>query len=89
MSVVGIYITTAACPPVNSIIEVDVVIPPLFSVSKKEIKAKMKVLRIDPDLAGEGPSGFSAVGKGFALRAISEKTSDPDADSSEKHEGQK
>ena len=71
---------TTTCPPVDSIIQIDVVIPRLFSVSKKEIKSKMRVLRVDEGIEGQGRTGFSAAGKGFSLRSISKRLSEPIAD---------
>lgn len=67
ISLTGIYIFTATCPPVGSIIHVDVQMPRLFDTSSREIKAEMKVLRVEPAAGSERPSGFSAVSKGFKL----------------------
>jgi hypothetical protein len=39
------------------------------------MKADMKVLRVEHDIAGNKRSGFSAVGKGFSLRTFSERAS--------------
>ena len=44
----------------------------------------MKVLRDRKDIAGEVRSGFSAVGKRFALRAIVDQPSGPILDFTEK-----
>lgn len=71
VSVYGVFVLSPTCPPVDSIIQMDVVLPPQFSENKTRIKSEMRVLRVEHDVAGKGRSGFSAVGKGFALRAIS------------------
>ena len=89
ISIAGVYVLTATCPPVNSIVQVEVVLPRLHSASKTRIKAEMKVLRLEHDIAGKKRSGFSAVGKGFVLRAISKQLSNPITDSAEKLEEQK
>ena len=89
VSVAGVYVLTSTCPPVDSIIQMDVVLQPLFSTPKTRIKAEMRVLRVEHDIASEGRSGFSAVGKGFSLHAISKQSSDPITDSAEKREEQK
>jgi len=75
MSLAGIYIWTDTCPPVESIVQVEVIIPALFNASKREIQAEMKVLRVEHDISNGGRSGFSAVGRGFSLRGISEQRS--------------
>src|ERR1019366_9966202 len=72
----GVYVLTATCPPVNSIVQMEVAFPQLQSAATMRIKAEMRVLRVEHDTAGEGRSGFSAVGKGFALRTISKQPSD-------------
>ena len=87
MSLAGIYIWTATCPPVDSIIQVDVIIPALFNASRREIQAEMKVLRVEHDIANGGRSGFSAVGRGFSLRDIPEQRSGLITDSAVKVKG--
>lgn len=88
VSVSGIYVLTPTCPPVNSIVQMEVVLLPPFSTSKARITAEMKVLRVEHDIAGKKRSGFSGAGKGFVLRAISKQLSIPIADSAERLEGQ-
>jgi hypothetical protein len=75
ISLRGIYVWTATCPPVDSKIQMDVIIPPLFDVSKRQIKAEMRVLRVEHDFVSEGRSGFSAVTKSFKLCAPLDRTS--------------
>src|SRR5450759_2795419 len=65
ISVAGVYVLTATCPSVNSIMQMEVVLPRLHGAAKTRIKADMKVLRIEHDIAGEGRCGFSAVGKSW------------------------
>jgi hypothetical protein len=69
--------------------EVD--LPRLHSAVKTRIKAEMRILRVEDDIAGEGRSGFSAsaVGKGFAVRATSKRQSRPITGSAKKREEQK
>jgi hypothetical protein len=76
ISLAGIYILAGTCPPVDSIIQVAIIIPPLFNASKREIKAEMRVLRVEHDAGGQVRSGFSAVGKCFALGAAPKRPSD-------------
>jgi PilZ domain len=66
ISVTGVYVSTATCPPEDSIIQIDVVLPPPFSKVKTRIKAEMKVLRVEHNVADAGLSGFSAVCNGFS-----------------------
>jgi hypothetical protein len=70
ISVAGVFVFTAACPPVNSTIQMEVILPPLRTALNTRIKAEMKVLRVEHDLVEGGRSGFSAVGKGFSLRPV-------------------
>lgn len=75
LSVEGVFILTATCPPVNALVRVEVILPLSDGVSKAQMKADMTVLRVDHDLAGNKRSGFSAVGKGFLLSTFSERAS--------------
>jgi hypothetical protein len=60
---------------VDSTIQMDVIIPPLFNASKRQIKAEMRVLRVEHGVVSEGRSGFSAVTKSFKLCAPLDRTS--------------
>jgi hypothetical protein len=75
MSVEGVFILTATCPPANASVQLEVFLPLSDGASKAQMKAKMTVLRVDHDVAGDGRSGFSAVGKGFLLSTFSERAS--------------
>lgn len=87
ISAAGVYVFTATCPPVNSTVQMEVLLPALHSAAQTQINAKMKVQRVDHDIEGKGRSGFSAVGKGFSLRAIAKKLSEPIKDFTKGHEG--
>jgi hypothetical protein len=71
MSVAGVFVLTATCPPVNATLHTEVFLSPSDGVPKARMKGNMRVLRVEHEIAGDKRSGFSAVGKGFALRAIS------------------
>jgi|ERR1700727_2946056 hypothetical protein len=71
ISVSGVCISTPTCPPANSTVYVEVILPRLNSPLKTRIKAEMKVVRVKNEGNGDGQPGFSAVGKGFILRGLS------------------
>lgn len=75
MSVAGAFVLTSTCPPPNSLVHVEVFLPLSDAGSKALMKAEMKVLRVEHDLAGNQGSGFSAVSKGFSLCTFSERAS--------------
>jgi hypothetical protein len=88
VSLGGAYILTTTCPPVSTTVQMEIIFPPLHSVSSTRIRAKMKVLRVEPAIAGERRGGFSVIGKAFSVRAIT-KNSDPTAHSVNGHEGKR
>jgi len=73
ISAAGVYVLTATCPPIDSTVQMEVVLPQLEGAPKTRIKAEMKVLRVDLTTECEGRSGFSAVSNGFSLRSISKQ----------------
>jgi hypothetical protein len=75
MSAAGAFVLTATCPPPNSVIQIDVLLPISDGGSKALMKADMTVLRVEHNAAGSKRSGFSVVGKGFSLRTFSERDS--------------
>ena len=75
MSVQGVFVLTATCPPANAVVQMEIVIPLSDGASKAEMKADMIILRVEHDIAGVSRSGFSAVSKGFSLRTYSERAS--------------
>jgi|SRR5579863_5737158 len=75
ISAAGVYVLTATCPPIDSTVQMEVVLPQLEGAPKTRIKAEMKVLRVDFNTEREGRSGFSAVSKGFSLRSNSRQPS--------------
>lgn len=76
ISVAGVYVLTTRCPPMNSVVQMELILPSPFGASKPRIKAEMRVLRVEHHIEGDGRSGFSAVGKAFALRDTSKQPSD-------------
>lgn len=89
MSLAGAYILTETSPPVNARVQMEVIFPALYTESSTRITAEMKVLRVDHDIAGEVGSGFSAVGKGFSVRAASKNSSGPISNFLTQHEGER
>lgn len=75
MSVEGIFVMTATCPPPDALVHMEVILHLSNSGSTAQMKSVMKVLRVDHDLAGNNRSGFSATGKGFLLSTLSERAS--------------
>ena len=75
MSVAGVFILTAACPPPNAVVQMEVLLPVSDGASKVRMKSDMTVLRLEHDIADNKRSGFSAVGKGFSLHTSSGQAS--------------
>ena len=70
ISTSGVYVHVGDCPPVDSSIVLEVAFPTRYGGSNCTIKARMKVLRVDKDLSGDGLVGFAAAGKEFSVRRI-------------------
>ena len=64
VSEVGAYLFTARCPPVQTEIEIEIVVPPLHGAPKAWLKGIMQVLRVD---AGPRGCGFSLAGKALTI----------------------
>jgi hypothetical protein len=64
----------------------EIIFPALYTESSTRITAEMKVVRVDRDIDGEIKGGFSAVGKGFSVRAVSKNSSGPIANFLTQHE---
>ena len=75
MSVNGVFVLTATCPPANAVIQMEVLLPVSDGISKARMKSDMRVLRVEHDVANTRRSGFSAYGQGFSLRTFSKKAS--------------
>jgi hypothetical protein len=75
MSVAGVFVLTATCPPANAEVQIEVLLPLSGGVSNARMKSEMAVLRVEHDIAENRRSGFSAVGSGFSLRTFSKKAS--------------
>jgi len=75
MSVDGVFVLTATCPPPSALVNMEVILPISDGASKAKMKADMTVLRVEHDVAGYSRSGFSAAGSGFLLRTFSERAS--------------
>jgi hypothetical protein len=90
VSLTGACILKGTCPLVNATVHIEIVFRRLYCASSTRIKAEMKVLRVEHNVAGERRSGFSAVGKGFSLHAIARPLSalacEPVGDSMKKFE---
>ena len=72
----GVYVLTSSCPPGNTTLQMEIILP-FRTDSTTRIKARMKVLRVEPDIAGDGRSGFSAIriGREFSEHSISKQSS--------------
>jgi hypothetical protein len=75
LSVEGVFVLTATCPPANAHVHMEVILPLSDGVSKAQMKADMTVLRVEHNIEGSKRSGFSAVGKGFLLGTFSDRAS--------------
>lgn len=75
MSVAGVFVLTAACPPPNVVVKMEILLPISDGASKLRMKSDMTVLRVEHDIADNKRSGFSAAGKGFSLHTFSKKAS--------------
>jgi hypothetical protein len=65
VSEVGAYLFTARCPPVQTEIEIEIVVPPLHGAPKAWLKGIMQVLRVE---AGpHGGYGFSLAGNALTI----------------------
>jgi hypothetical protein len=79
ISVAGVYVLAPICPPANSFLQMEIILPQLPSVRKTRMKAKMKVLRVE-NLGRKARSGFSAGGKSFSLHNFSKRSFEPITD---------
>jgi hypothetical protein len=89
VSLAGACVLTETCPPVNETVQMEIILPPLFTPSGTRMKAEMKVLRVDEDTASKRRIGLSIVGKGFSVQAISKQPSDPITGFVDGNEGKK
>ena len=78
ISLAGAFILAANCPPVDSLLEMEVALPSRDGASRYVIRSWITVLRVEHDPAGARPSGFAAVGRIFSLQDVS---TDPDGSS--------
>jgi hypothetical protein len=65
VSEVGAYVFTARCPPLQTEVEIEIVVPPLHGAPKAWLKGIMQVLRVEAGPGGEG--GFSLAGKALII----------------------
>jgi hypothetical protein len=75
ISLAGAFILAATCPPLDSMLEMEVALPSRDGASRYVIRSWMTVLRVEHDPADAGPIGFAAVGRIFSLQDVS---TDPD-----------
>jgi hypothetical protein len=72
VSDVGAYVFTASCPPLQTEVEIEIVVPSkLPGTPKARLKGTMQVLRLEDDR--RGGCGFSLAGKAFSLRPAAKK----------------
>jgi hypothetical protein len=65
VSEVGAYVFTARCPPLQTEVEIEIVVPPLHGASKAWLKGIMQVLRVED--GPDGGCGFSLAGKALIV----------------------
>jgi len=64
VSLAGAYVFSETCPPVNTMVQMEIILPSLSTAPSTRMRAEMKVLRVDGDISSERPGGFS-LAKGF------------------------
>ena len=73
ISLRGAYVLSATCPPVNTVVEMELRLPSFSRASSVSITSRMRAQRVERDLTGKSMMGFSVVGKSFELRSISRR----------------
>ncbi len=64
----GVFIFTATCPPVETTIQLEVLLPPLTGAKATiRIKGEARVLRVEPRREKGVTSGFAVLSDGFNL----------------------
>jgi hypothetical protein len=62
ISVLGAFIAAPTCPPVETLVQVEVVLPSLAGMkSQVRIKGEAQVIRVDHPSGGQGQNGFAVV----------------------------
>jgi hypothetical protein len=69
VSVMGAYVVSSTCPPVNTKIRMEIIFPRPGSPITPSIKSVVTVIRVEHDIVGDIQSGFSVAGKNFSLDA--------------------
>jgi len=68
ISVQGAYVYSTSCPPVESAVELELLLPPLRgTIPTATIKTKGRVLRIEEGAADISRRGFAVVAEGFKV----------------------
>lgn len=66
----GVFVVTSEPPPVGSVVDLTVVLPPLDTYAPSWLlQSSSRVVRVDHDPAGNGKSGFAAQSDGLVVRA--------------------
>src|ERR1700730_2156959 len=67
ISVIGAFILTPTCPPIDVPIQVEVVLPSLTGLKPVvRVSGAARVLRVDHSSKGEGENGFAVVSEDFS-----------------------
>lgn len=67
----GMYLVSPRCPPLGATVGLDAFLPPLSELAPAwRLHSQAKVVRLEPDPTGAGPSGFAAVSTQVVLRAV-------------------
>ena len=69
ISVAGAHVFSDVCPPINALVNVEILLPRSPELIKPRMSAKMRVVRVDKESRHQklGFSGFSVTGRNFAL----------------------
>ena len=69
ISVAGAHVFSDVCPPLNALVNVEILLPRSPEVIKPRMSAKMRVVRVDKEARQQnlGFSGFSVTGRNFVL----------------------
>jgi PilZ domain-containing protein len=68
ISLRGAYVLSAICPPVDTFIEMEILLPRPLPAPNLLIVGKVRIQRVESSLTKKRDRGFSAVGSGFVVR---------------------
>lgn len=71
ISLRGAYVLSAICPPVDTFIEIRIILPRTLLAPNLLIAGKLRIQRVESSRKKKKSTGFSAVGSGFVVRSNS------------------